>query len=603
MPRPGGWLFQASRRVRYALDRSRLSEHTLLMGFALTVGIAGGFGAVGFRGVIRGSQWLFFEQGHRWLGVLGHYGIVLIPAIGGAVVGLIVRFLAREAKGHGVPEVMEAVARRGGVIRPRTALGEALASAITIGSGGSVGRHGPIVHIGASIGSIIGQLFRLSDARLRNLVACGAAAGIAAEFNAPLAGAFFALEVIHGEFTAESFGTVVIAAVGASAVGWRFFGDDPAFAVPQYGLASLSELPAFALLGVLAAIVGVGVIRLLYVVEDVFDRIPIPGHLKPALGGLGVGALGLFAYRSGQLPWLWGVGYEAIEQVLRDQFVPALVLGLFLLKPVAMSLSLGSGGSGGIFAPSLYIGAMLGCLLGVGLNSRLPGAVAQPAAYALVGMGAVFAATSHAPITAIVILFEMTRDYHMVLPLMFACGLATFLSRRLSRDSIFTAKLVRRGVHVSLGRDVNLLNSIEVGEAMATDLVTVDPQTPVREVLHLLEQTKHHGFPLVGAEDGKLHGIITLTDVRRALDDGDADVPASQVATHRLLVCFPNETLNDALRKLGLRDVGRIPVVDPEDHSRLLGLITRKNIIEAYNRGLIRGHTDLEATIETETFR
>lgn len=599
--RRGNWVFQLSRRVRHALDRSGISEQSVLMGLALVVGLSAGAGAAFFRWLIRQCQWLFFDQGSQWLGFLGKYGLIAIPALGGLIVGLLVYFLAREAKGHGVPEVMEAVALRGGIIRPRVAVIKSLASSICIGSGGSVGREGPIVQIGSSLGSTVGQLFRLSDARIRNLVACGAAGGIAATFNAPLAGAFFALEVLFGEFTVESFGAVVVAAVGASAVGWSVWGNTPAFQVPKYALASTAELPFFALLGVLGCLVGVAFTRCLYWLEDLFDRVPLKEYVKPALGGVLVGVAGLYGYREGVFPPVWGVGYETIGSVLNGELLGTVVLALLGLKLLATSLTLGSGGSGGVFAPSLFLGAMLGGAFGVAVQTLIPGTTTNPAAYALVGMGAVFAAASHAPITSIVIVFELTRDYRMILPLMFACGLATVLSRLLSRTSIYTEKLHRRGLHLSLGRDINLLNTVTVGEAMTTDLLTVRPEAKVTEVLDLLQETKHHGFP-VADEQGCLHGVITLQDVRRAISEGHRDAPASEVATHRLLVCFPHETLNDALRKLGLRDVGRIPVVDPADHQRLLGLITRKNIIEAYNKALLSAHADLPATIETETF-
>lgn len=612
-PEQRGWA-GVTRRLRARLDESRFSEHGVLLTLSLVIGVGSGLGAVAFRWLISTFRFgIFFNEvqdgqilSHGLVEsalahVLGKYAVILVPAIGGLLVGPIIYFMAREAKGHGVPEVMEAVATRGGRIRARVSIVKALASSICIGSGGSVGREGPIVQIGSALGSALGQFLHLSDQRIRTCVACGAAGGIAATFNAPLAGVFFALEVIASEFTAEAFGTVVVSAVTASVVGRLAFGDVPAFALPhEYGLRTFGELPVFAVLGVVACFVGLLFVRMLYWFEDLFEAIPIAEWVKPALGGVLVGVIGL--HSRDLLGVGYGHAYRAMEDALAGrQTVMAAVLMLLALKILASSVSLGSGGSGGIFAPSLFMGAMLGSGFGLLVQRLIPGLVSSPGAYALVGMGAVFAATSHAPITAVIILFELTGDYRLILPLMFACGLSTFLSRRISSTSIYTLKLVRRGVHISLGRDVGLLNTIKVEEAMTTDMICIKPDMSVRAAARLLQETKHHGFPIVD-EHGILHGLITLTDVRRALDEGRADEPAIDAATHRLVVAFPDESLNDALRKLGLRDVGRLPVVQRSDHKRIVGLVTRKNIIEAYNRALVREHPALDVAGDTEMF-
>ncbi len=584
---------QWTRRLAALVDRSEMSSRTFLMVLALVVGLGGGYGAVFFRWLIRTFHKLFFEHGATLLAPLGPYYVIIVPAVGMVIVAAMVRYLAPETKGHGVPEVMEAVALRGGIIRPRVAVIKSLASAVCIGSGGSAGREGPIVQIGSALGSTLGQILHLSDNRVRTLVSCGAAAGIAATFNAPLAGVFFALEIIAGDFTAECFGGVVVSSIMASVVGRSAFGDMPAFTVFPYQLARHAELIFFVLLGIVACLVAQLFMRTLYYCEDLFEGMRLPWPATAVIGGLGIGVTGLLFHE------VFGVGYAAIDEAAFARYSIGFALCLLAAKILATSVTLGSWGSGGIFAPSLFMGAMLGLAFGKLMN--LIGSQTSPGAYALVGMGAVFAGTAHAPISAILILFELTRDYRLILPLMFACVISTILSRLLERDSIYTWKLTRRGVHVSFGRDIGLLNMIKVADAMTTDLTTVATTASVREVAQLLETTKHHGFPVVD-EQGLLHGIVTLQDIRRALHDGQENVPVTEVATHAVLVCFPEENLNDALRKLGLRDVGRIPVVDPDDHRKILGLITRKNVITAYNQALMRQHVGLEQTLETETY-
>lgn len=586
-------------RVLAALEqrllRSRISESSALLALGVVVGLAAGAGAVVFRLLIALATRVFFDFGAVALGFMGSYYTVVLPALGGAIVGLLIHFGAREAKGHGVPEVMEAIVRSGGRIRARVALVKSLASSICIGSGGSVGREGPIAQIGAAIGSSLGQYLRLSDDRIRTLVACGVAGGIAATFNAPIAGSFFALEVILAQWTAEAFAPVVAAALAASVVGRLAFGDVASFLIPQDTTATFGELPLFAVLGLLAALVGILFTILVYWAEDRFEAIPLPPYLLPISGGLLVGAIGLYHHE------LYGVGYGLIEDLLQGAPISISVLMALLgLKILASSATLGSGGSGGIFSPSLFMGAVLGGAMSVVLHRLLPGLISTEGAYAMAGMAAVFAATSHAPICAVMFGFELTRDYHMILPLMLACAVSVVTAKGVYRFSIYNLKLFRRGVHVELGRDARLLNEITIGEAMTTEIISVKPETPVREVARLFETTKHHGFPLVD-EQGKLHGVITIGDVHESGPEGLAKT-AREIATHDLIIAFPDESINDGLRKLGLRDVGRIPVVAREDHSKLLGLITRKNVISAYNQALMRQHTHLEETQTEEHF-
>jgi CIC family chloride channel protein len=558
------------------------SETAVMVAMALLVGLGGGFGAVAFRWLIDSFNHFFFDTLGRWLSFMGRYYVIVVPALGGLLVGPLVYFLAREAKGHGVPEVMEAVALRGGRIRPVVAVVKSLASSITIGSGGSVGREGPIVQIGSAIGSTFSRLFHLSDERTRNLVACGAAAGIAATFNAPIAGVIFALEVILAEFGLMQFTSVVVASVTSSVIGRVFFGDIPAFVIPPYAPASAWELPIYALLGIAAAFVGVAYTRILYAFEDVFDAWRFPPYLKPVAGGLLIGTLGLW------FPQLFGVGYGAIEAVLRNELMLTTVVVLAVLKILATSITIGSGGSGGVFAPALFIGSMFGGLFGLLVNRWMPEGTAVPAAYALVGMAAVFAAAARAPITSILILFEMTQDYRIILPLMLATVVSAVVARRLDPESIYTLKLKRRGIDVYAGKDLNLMRTIAVGEAMTPRerLVTAHPEMLLSELARVFEETHHHGLAVVDENDD-LCGVVTLADLEQAGSERLVSGRVRDIYTTRVRAAFADETLEDALRHFGALDVGRIPVVDRANPKRLLGMLRRGDIIRAYSHAYI----------------
>ncbi|MBU2468764.1 MAG: chloride channel protein, partial [Proteobacteria bacterium] len=419
------------------------TEQGVLIILGVVVGVLGGYGAVGFRLLINFLRTLAYGGDGDFLAVLAGlpwWWLLLIPAAGGLVVGPMIYFLAREAKGHGVPEVMEAVTLHGGLIRKRVVIVKSLASAISIAVGGSVGREGPIVQIGSAIGSAVGQVLRVSAGRMRILVGCGAAAGIAATFNAPVAGMMFAMEIILGDFAVATFSPIVISAVMATAISRFYLGDFPAFVVPAYQLVSAWELLLYAGLGLAAGAVGAAFSAVLYKTEDLVDAIRIPEYLKTPLAGLALGAMGL------GFPWVLGVGYEGIELALHHQLAWWLMLIIVAAKILATSLTIAGGMSGGIFAPSLVIGAMLGGAMGGLAHELWPGLTAGPGAYAIVGMAAVVAGATHGPITAFLILFEMTGGYQIILPLMIGCTLATLVAQQINRESIYTRKLIRRGV-------------------------------------------------------------------------------------------------------------------------------------------------------------
>jgi CIC family chloride channel protein len=577
------------RHLTQWLDRREVSESLVILLTALVVGVGAGLGAVVFRRLIAGMQTLAYDGLGGLLEGISPFHLLIIPALGGAIYGPMIYRFAREAKGHGVPEVMEAVALRGGRIRPRVAVIKSLASSICIGVGGSVGREGPIAQIGSALGSTVGQALKLSDERVRNLVACGAAGGIAATFNAPIAGSIFALEVILGQLHTFYFGAVVISAVTADVIAHIFEGDLRAFVVPEYTLVSPWELVLYTLLGGLAALAAVAFTRLLYLSEDLWDELPVAEYLKPVLGGALLGVIGILTFKIDGFPRVFGVGYDSIGQALFGQFAIRVTLALFFFKLLATILTLGAGGSGGVFAPSLFMGAMLGEAFGQMMHQLFPTITAPAGAYALVGMAAMFSGAAHAPVTAILILFEMTGNYLIILPLMLATVVSTVISRIISRESIYTLKLSRRGVHLEQGRDIDVMQGVTVGEAMTTDLDVVPLSMSLEELSDEFARTHHHGFPVLN-DKGELAGVVSIRDLERALATGpiEGQTVADIAATENLILAYPNEPMWVALRRLGARDLSRLPVVEEEGSRTLVGIVRRADIIRAYNQAIIK---------------
>ena len=597
-----------SRFMAGLIQRTRASATTMLLVTGILVGSATGLAAVAFIKLIEAISWLGFEWAPAQLPELGRVWIILIPAAGALLGGPIIAYFASEAKGHGVPEVMQALVLRGGRIRPRVAVAKIAASSLCIGSGGSAGREGPIVQVGSTLGSMLGQLLRLSDDRIRNLVACGAAAGVAATFNAPIAGVAFAIEVLVGDLGVSLVSNVVISSVTASVISQAFLGSDPAFPIPTHALEHPSELWFYVGLGLVAAVVAVAFIRTLYAAEGLFERWRgVPLWMKPAVGGLLLGLLAWsYPYLLGRagieptlstlgpvslrnLPHVFGSGFAAIEATLRDPLPWVLLGSLVLLKMLATALTLGSGNSGGVFAPSLFMGAALGGLFGVLAGDLFPGVAPHPGACALAGMAAVFAGAARAPLTAILIAFEMSNDYGVILPLMATTITATIVAQKLSPESIYSLKLARRGIRLRHGRNVDVLDTVHVGEVMETAPPTVRAGMTLNDLqLHFIES--HHHGALVVDDEGSLVGVVTLQDLDRTMhlrEDWSSQLVESMM-TRNVLVAYRDEPIGAALQRLGLRDVGRLAVVDRDNPKRLLGVIRRHDIARAYQRGIFR---------------
>lgn len=576
------------KRISACLDRFILSEHLISVIAALLIGALAGFGTILIRALIKEiSTLVFWGEGSflENLKATPWYLKILIPTLGGLIVGPLLHFLAREAKRSGVPDVMQSVILQGGFIRPRVALIKALTTAITIGTGGSVGREGPIVQIGSSIGSSIGQIFRVSSQRMKTFVGCGAAAGIAAAFNAPVAGALFAVEIILQNFAFAQFSPIVISSVMATVISHGFKGSFAEFQIPEYTLNSYSEMWFYLELSILLGLIAFVFIKAIYFSEDIFEkRIKLPPYLKPALGGLLVGSIAVF------FPDIMGIGYESINLALHGQLLGKIAVLLVLIKIVSTSITIGSGGAGGIFAPSLFLGAMTGVYFGNVLNKIFPGLDANPGAYALVAMGGMVSAVTHAPITAIIMIFELTNNYTIILPLMITCIVSTTVCSTLSRESVYTLALVRRNVHIKTGSEYNIMKSLFVKDTYTRSIETVKETQSFDQLIERLLTAQDPCFPVLNSS-GKLRGMISLNTIKESLFDKDVLgdlLIVKDVAVKGVTGVTLCDNCHSALKKMNRSSLLGIPVVDDKDPERLLGMIWRKDIYAAYHREVKR---------------
>ncbi|MCF6148862.1 MAG: chloride channel protein [Candidatus Kuenenia sp.] len=551
-------------------------------------GLGGHFGLLQHKTVIlkmfdNMSHWFGFDKIGIFLGQLGNWTVILVPVIGGIIVGLISQFIIGKERFPGIAGIMEAVALHGGRLEYRKMPVKTVAAALSIGSGASVGPADPSVQIGASLGSMYGQLLHFSDRRIRSLVAAGIAAGVAACFNAPITGVFFALEIIIFELHVKAFGIVALASVVSSAITQALAGNQPAFQVPAYTLNSIYELPFYLGLGILAGPCAAFYIHLHHFTRNIFNAWRISRWLKPAVAGLAVGIIGFF------LPQILGTGYTTIEDILNGKsFSISLLLFLTFAKLALTPVCIGSGLYGGVFAPALFSGAALGSAYGLVIHQFFPFLNISPSAFAMVGMAAVLAGTIHAPITSFILLFEMTHDYRIILPLMFAVNASLFLSWHLQHDSVYTLGLTRRGIRLKQGRDVDVLETITVGEAMVTDVITLQESDSLMTAadLFIQERYRYRGLPVVN-ESGELIGILTAQDIDRVNNDENNDVhTAGKTCTRELLLAYPDETLGTALQRIGMRDIGQLPVVSRNNPLRLVGLLRTTDIGRAYDLAL-----------------
>lgn len=568
------WIYRTAERLR-------VGDQTFLILLATVIGALTGLGAVAFLLLTRFFTSLFFGVLYSAMAP-APYLIFLIPALGGLVIGPLIHYFPQEAKGDGVPSAMEAVALHGGVIRPRTVALRTIAAAVTLGSGGSVGREAPIAQIGAAVGSAVGQFLRVSGERMRSLVGCGAAGGIAAVFNAPMGGVFFALEVLLGDFSAQIFAPIVISSVVATAVSRAFLGNVLIFRVPAFTLQSFPQILTCAVLGAACGLAAFLFIRMLVSAETKFSASRIPVWLRAAAGGC---ATGLIAVK---FPQVLGTDTRALDEALHGALPWILLLGIALLKIVATSFSLGSGGSGGVLGPSIFMGGMIGALGGTFAVSLFPRIAGTVGGYTLVGMAAFLAPVVGAPITAILILFEMTGDYAIILPLLVAVICAMLVFGRFSRFSLYAHSLHRKGIDLITGREEGVLKNLNVRDVMRRELHTVSPSATFSELSARFMFGSDDYLYLTDSE-GALTSVISFTDMRPYLKEEALShlVRAEDIATRNPISVTPEETLLDVLVKFGIKNVAMLPVISDPHTRKLIGGVRRKEVLEAYQKRII----------------
>ncbi len=516
--------------------------------------------------------------------------VILMPVIGGIIVGFMAKYGTPKIKGHGIPEAMEAVIVNRSRIAPRVAILKPVSAAIAIGTGGPFGAEGPIIQTGGALGSLVGQVFHTTGSERKVLLACGAAAGMSATFNTPIAGVILAIELLLFEFKARSFIPLVIASVLATAVHMQLLGAGPMFRVTAMDFGVPHALPFYLLVGLVCGLAAVGFSKLLYWTEDQFEKLPIDELWWPAIGALGLGGIGYF------VPRVLGVGYDTIGDILNANLALKLLVVVMLAKAAALVVSLGSGTSGGLLAPMFMSSAALGGLFAMGIDRVFPSAHLSPGAFALVAMGAVFGAASRATFTFIIFAFEITRDYNSVLPLMLVCVIADGVAMLLMpRASIMTEKLARRGLRIDQNYETDVLQQMVVSETMDRESPTILSNTPIVELADRLAKhdpavSRHQGIIIVDAEN-KLAGIITRGDLFRALSkDSTGQMRVLEAGTRRVIVTYPDEGLYEASAKMLRNNVGRLPVVDRQHPEKIVGYLGRPGIMAARMRRLDEEH-------------
>ncbi len=548
---------------------------------AIVVGVVGGLGSILFRQMIGLFHFIFFEVLlPKITYMIGGYnvGIILLPAIGGLIIGPIINKVAPETKGHGVPEVLDAVINGGGIIRTRVAAIKILVSSLTIGSGGSVGREGPIAQIGSSFGSLLAQKFNLDESYRKLLVVCGLAAGISGTFMAPLGGAIFGIEVIYSGVAPYDVIPVFLSSVVGMFVTAEVFGMAPAFILPMYKYTNPLQLIYFIPIGLFFGLLSIIWTRGLYFIEDSFDKLSVPEWIKPSIGGLITGFLGMFFFEYGIL----GTGYEGLEKAIMGSLSFKLLILLAIVKFLSTSITVGSGSSGGIFAPSLYLGGMVGGALGL-IMVKLPFASSEPFVYCLVGMAALFAGAARAPLTCVIMLPEMSANYYLFPPLMLACAASYFMSSLYMKDNIYTWKLKRRGVNIE--KNVSPLHLVYVRDVMTPidKVVIVKPDTPLSIVNFMIWETEHTGFPVV--DETEYFGMITLETIGRISEDDMESKFARDYSTKDLPLVYPDENIYSVMEKLNDSKKEILPVVDPLDEKVIVGVISDSDVLHAFSVG------------------
>jgi CIC family chloride channel protein len=567
----------------------RLTETTqeiLFLFFCLLIGCLAAGGALLFRALIELGQWLLWPQGANFLQKVLQapwWLKILLPTLAGLAIGPIIVYLAPQVRGPGVPEVIEAAALRDGYIAPRVTILKPLCTALVISAGGSVGREGPVVHIGSALGSNLAQIFRLSPERTRICLACGAAAGIAATFNAPFAGTMFAVEIILADLQIAYLSHIVLAAVVATVISRQFLGDFPTVVVPFFAFAHPYELILHFILGCVAGLVALLFIRGVFATDTLASRLPGPAWLQPAVGGFLLGLIGLLS------PQVFGVGYDSINLMLAGKIALGAAVLLLVTKYLATVVCLGSGMSGGIFAPSLVVGGTLGTTLVLGAGLLFPHLALHPADYVLVGMGAMVSGTTLAPITAILTIFELTNTYRIIVPAMVACITSMLVVRYVYGYSIYETKLLRKGINIVRGHEISILRSLKVKDHLMPGLEVLHENTPLPEILRRADAS-HYPFFVVTDDQDDMVGVLTLWDLRHVLPKAaeSGALVASELMTREVVTVFPGDNFETALNKLEGHNFSYLPVVSPMSPRQVTGVLSLDDLLAVYDERVLK---------------
>ncbi len=565
-------------------------ENSKMVGIATCIGLGAGAANILFRTVVDLVHEGIFVRGHELLGIHeGGWHLLLLPLLPISGMVLLIPFSLKykgEVNGYGFPKFLRKVNLYGGIIKSRTILLKIISTSLTMGTGGSAGVEGPIAQVGGALGSQVGQFFRVSGTRMKVYIAAGCAGAVGAMFNAPIAGVFFASEIVLlGTYEISSFAALVISSAMATVVSRVYYGESPAFPIPDYHLINpYVEIPLYIIMGVIVGLIAVFYIWMFYKMRDKFAVLNIHPQVKPIVGALLIGFMAM------AFPQVMGDGYEYIGDVLSGHGVVLTMLALVFLKIVATSITLGAGGAGGVFAPSLFIGATIGGTFGGVAHQLFPTSTASPGAYAAVGIGAFLAAATHAPLTAIFLLFEMTGNYLIIIPVMLASIIGTVVARWLNPDSIDTVDFGREGIDIHEGRETVLMKSIRVGKVITEDVDFVSEKANVDQLLTIFSITKDSFYFPVINETGRMTGMVSLQDVKKILQSEELRLNAlvGDICARKVVVLTPEDNLHTAINLFDSKGIEEIPVVESPDDPWVVGMLKRRDVITAYNRELIK---------------
>ncbi len=577
--------------MNISLQKFIPGENVRMMIIATLIGLMTGVSIIVFRTVVEGMEAFFLKGGRALLGInQGGWHLLLLPLI--PMVGMVLLIplsllFPGEVNGYGFTKFLRKVNLEGGYIKARAILLKLISTALTIGTGNSAGVEGPIAAIGGAIGSHVGQFSKVSGARMKVYIAAGSAGGIAGIFNAPLAGIFFASEIVLlGTFEISSFSVLVIASAISTVVTRAWYGENPIFSIPAYHMVNpFVELPIYTIMALVTGLIAVFHIRFFYFIRDKYQALPIHPQLKPLTGAFIIGCIGM-AY-----PQIMGSGYQFIESVSNSHGTLFLLVALIFLKIIATAITLGSGGSGGVFAPALFIGAMIGGAFGHLANMLFPTMTADPGAYATVGIGTFLAASTHAPMTAIFLLFEMTGNYMIIVPIMLTSIISTIVAKKFNEDSIDTVDFTREGIDIHEGRETAIMKSIKVGKAITEEVDFISEKANINQLLEIFSMAKGGFYFPVVDDSGKMTGIVSMQDVKNILHKSEEErvcYLVGGICSRDVIMLTPDDTLFTAMQLFDIKGIEEIPVVEDLNNKWVVGMLKRRDVLAAYNHEVLK---------------